>query len=107
MMDISSLRKNFADTATVPCPFLHFLQIAEELRSSVYSETGLTCSAGVAANRLLAKVLFICAYPPILLPKFVFISDFPYYMCQCDLYYYLQKLGFLILPYYISGLLRH
>lgn len=40
---------------------LHFVQIAEELRSSVYSETGLTCSAGVAANRLLAKVLFICA----------------------------------------------
>jgi DNA polymerase kappa len=35
-------------------------EIAEELRSSVYSETGLTCSAGVAANRLLAKV-FICA----------------------------------------------
>ncbi|VVB00700.1 unnamed protein product [Arabis nemorensis] len=31
-------------------------EIAEELRSSVYSETGLTCSAGVAANRLLAKV---------------------------------------------------
>uniref|UniRef100_A0A1J3JRA6 DNA polymerase kappa n=1 Tax=Noccaea caerulescens TaxID=107243 RepID=A0A1J3JRA6_NOCCA len=31
-------------------------EIAEELRSSVHSETGLTCSAGVAANRLLAKV---------------------------------------------------
>ncbi|KAL1192585.1 DNA polymerase kappa [Cardamine amara subsp. amara] len=31
-------------------------EIAEELRSSVYSVTGLTCSAGVAANRLLAKV---------------------------------------------------
>ena len=48
-------------TATVLCPCLHFVQIAEELRSSVHSETGgLTCSAGVAANRLLAKVLLIC-----------------------------------------------
>ncbi|XVE49330.1 hypothetical protein DITRI_Ditri01bG0074200 [Diplodiscus trichospermus] len=31
-------------------------EIAEELRSRVYKETGLTCSAGVAPNRLLAKV---------------------------------------------------
>ncbi|XP_050209751.1 DNA polymerase kappa isoform X2 [Mercurialis annua] len=31
-------------------------EIAEELRNSVYQETGLTCSAGVAANQLLAKV---------------------------------------------------
>ncbi|XP_038684740.1 DNA polymerase kappa isoform X2 [Tripterygium wilfordii] len=31
-------------------------EIAEELRSKVYEETGLTCSAGVAPNRLLAKV---------------------------------------------------
>ncbi|XP_065872341.1 DNA polymerase kappa [Euphorbia lathyris] len=31
-------------------------EIAEELRSSVHEETGLTCSAGVAPNRLLAKV---------------------------------------------------
>ncbi|XP_016675978.1 DNA polymerase kappa isoform X1 [Gossypium hirsutum] len=31
---------------------------AKELRSRVYEETGLTCSAGVAPNRLLAKVLF-------------------------------------------------
>ncbi|KAL5788073.1 hypothetical protein ACOSP7_005022 [Xanthoceras sorbifolium] len=30
--------------------------IAEELRSRVYEETGLTCSAGVGPNRLLAKV---------------------------------------------------
>lgn len=60
-MIVSSLREFLADTATVPCSFLYFVQIAEELRSSVYSETGLTCSAGVAANRLLAKVLFICA----------------------------------------------
>lgn len=32
-------------------------KVAEELRESVYNETGLTCSAGVAPNRLLAKVL--------------------------------------------------
>ncbi|KZV50557.1 DNA polymerase kappa [Dorcoceras hygrometricum] len=31
-------------------------QVAEELRESVHNETGLTCSAGVAPNRLLAKV---------------------------------------------------
>ncbi|PSS19256.1 DNA polymerase [Actinidia chinensis var. chinensis] len=31
-------------------------EIAEELRKSVYEETGLTCSAGVGPNRLLAKV---------------------------------------------------
>ncbi|XP_062178105.1 DNA polymerase kappa [Alnus glutinosa] len=31
-------------------------EIAEELRTSVYKETGLTCSAGVGPNRLLAKV---------------------------------------------------
>ncbi|XP_058773058.1 DNA polymerase kappa isoform X2 [Vicia villosa] len=31
-------------------------EIAQELRDSVYEETGLTCSAGVAPNRLLAKV---------------------------------------------------
>eukprot|EP00257_Ricinus_communis_P020592 XP_015579856.1 DNA polymerase kappa isoform X1 [Ricinus communis] len=31
-------------------------EIAEELRTGVYQETGLTCSAGVAPNRLLAKV---------------------------------------------------
>ncbi|GAB2247102.1 hypothetical protein Droror1_Dr00006984 [Drosera rotundifolia] len=31
-------------------------EIAEELRSNVFRETGLTCSAGVAPNRMLAKV---------------------------------------------------
>ncbi|KAK7308114.1 hypothetical protein VNO77_41710 [Canavalia gladiata] len=31
-------------------------EIAQELRVSVYEETGLTCSAGVAPNHLLAKV---------------------------------------------------
>ncbi|KAJ8763532.1 hypothetical protein K2173_002415 [Erythroxylum novogranatense] len=31
-------------------------EIAEELRAGVYKESGLTCSAGVAPNRLLAKV---------------------------------------------------
>lgn len=46
------------------------MQIAEELRSSVHSETGgLTCSAGVAANRLLAKVHLICGKYYIYLPK--------------------------------------
>ncbi|XP_030550396.1 DNA polymerase kappa isoform X2 [Rhodamnia argentea] len=31
-------------------------EVAEELRNAVFGETGLTCSAGVAANCLLAKV---------------------------------------------------
>ncbi|XP_074345062.1 DNA polymerase kappa isoform X1 [Apium graveolens] len=31
-------------------------EVSEELREAVYVETGLTCSAGVAPNRLLAKV---------------------------------------------------
>ncbi|KAL2460330.1 DNA/RNA polymerase superfamily protein [Abeliophyllum distichum] len=31
-------------------------EVAEELRESIHEETGLTCSAGVAPNRLLAKV---------------------------------------------------
>ncbi|KAF4364410.1 hypothetical protein F8388_006987 [Cannabis sativa] len=31
-------------------------EIAKEIRTNIYEETGLTCSAGVAANRLLAKV---------------------------------------------------
>ncbi|XP_062089394.1 DNA polymerase kappa isoform X2 [Humulus lupulus] len=31
-------------------------EIAEEIRANIFEETGLTCSAGVAANRLLAKV---------------------------------------------------
>lgn len=31
-------------------------KVAEELRESVHRETGLTCSAGVGPNRLLAKV---------------------------------------------------
>lgn len=33
-------------------------KVAEELRENVYKATGLTCSAGVAPNRLLAKVCF-------------------------------------------------
>lgn len=35
-------------------------KVAEELRESVHGETGLTCSAGVGPNRLLAKVLPLC-----------------------------------------------
>ncbi|KAG8645675.1 hypothetical protein MANES_10G081500v8 [Manihot esculenta] len=31
-------------------------EVADELRTRVYEETGLTCSAGVAPNRLLAKI---------------------------------------------------
>lgn len=31
-------------------------EVAEELRESIHKETGLTCSAGVAPNRLIAKV---------------------------------------------------
>ncbi|KAI3724390.1 hypothetical protein L2E82_36164 [Cichorium intybus] len=31
-------------------------KVAEELRENVYKATGLTCSAGIAPNRLLAKV---------------------------------------------------
>ncbi|GLJ15483.1 hypothetical protein SUGI_0254190 [Cryptomeria japonica] len=31
-------------------------KVAEEIRSVVYAQTGLTCSAGIAPNRLLAKV---------------------------------------------------
>ncbi|CAA6657529.1 unnamed protein product [Spirodela intermedia] len=31
-------------------------EVAEELRNAIYEETGLTCSVGVAPNRLLAKV---------------------------------------------------
>ncbi|KAH9329668.1 hypothetical protein KI387_001776, partial [Taxus chinensis] len=31
-------------------------RVAEEIRSTIYAQTGLTCSAGVAPNRLLAKV---------------------------------------------------
>lgn len=41
-------------------PFIFLLyypvEIAEELRASVHEGTGLTCSAGVAPNRMLAKV---------------------------------------------------
>lgn len=48
------------------------MKVAEELRETVYAETGLTCSAGVAPNRLLAKVFMltltamsICTFSPI------------------------------------------
>lgn len=37
-----------------------YRQVAEEIRRSVFEETGLTCSAGVAPNRLLAKVRYNC-----------------------------------------------
>lgn len=37
-------------------------KVAKELRESVHRETGLTCSAGVAPNRLLAKVFIRYAW---------------------------------------------
>ncbi|KAI8554612.1 hypothetical protein RHMOL_Rhmol05G0111300 [Rhododendron molle] len=53
----ASLDEAYLDITTV-CLERHMSsgEIGEELRSSVYEETGLTCSAGVAPNRLLAKV---------------------------------------------------
>lgn len=39
--------------------FLLFEKIASELRNTIYEQTGLTCSVGVAPNRLLAKVRLI------------------------------------------------
>ncbi|KAG5548252.1 hypothetical protein RHGRI_013824 [Rhododendron griersonianum] len=53
----ASLDEAYLDITTV-CRERHMSsgEIGEELRSSVYEETGLTCSAGVAPNRLLAKV---------------------------------------------------
>uniref|UniRef100_A0A6N2N8D9 DNA polymerase kappa n=1 Tax=Salix viminalis TaxID=40686 RepID=A0A6N2N8D9_SALVM len=48
--------------STFYCVDIHFsvyivtVKIAEELRKCVNEETGLTCSAGVAPNRLLAKI---------------------------------------------------
>ncbi|KAK9131032.1 hypothetical protein Sjap_011519 [Stephania japonica] len=36
---------------------ISIVEIAEELKKCVYRETGLTCSAGVAPNRLLAKMM--------------------------------------------------
>lgn len=43
--------------------FFYITKVAEEIRRSVFEETGLTCSAGVGPNRLLAKVLsFISTY---------------------------------------------
>jgi nucleotidyltransferase/DNA polymerase involved in DNA repair len=61
--------------STLYCVDIHFsvyaviVKIAEELRKCVNEETGLTCSAGVAPNRLLAKVLlaiplFRCSLRP-------------------------------------------
>lgn len=41
-------------------PVFMICKVAKELRENVCNETGLTCSAGVAPNRLLAKVL--CPY---------------------------------------------
>ena len=37
--------------------FFFIAKVAEEIRRRVFEETGLTCSAGVGPNRLLAKVL--------------------------------------------------
>ncbi|XP_052210672.1 DNA polymerase kappa [Diospyros lotus] len=60
-------------------------EVAEEIRRSVYEETGLTCSAGVAPNRLLAKVCSDINKPngQFVLPNnrmavMTFISSLPY-----------------------------
>ncbi|XP_047317305.1 DNA polymerase kappa [Impatiens glandulifera] len=53
----TSLDEAFLDITSV-CKErnLNCEEIAEELRKCIHDETGLTCSAGVAPNRLLAKV---------------------------------------------------
>ncbi|KAI3679827.1 hypothetical protein L2E82_50936 [Cichorium intybus] len=43
-------------TANLDEAYLDITKVAEELRENVYKATGLTCSAGIAPNRLLAKV---------------------------------------------------
>lgn len=35
------------------------VKVADELRNAILDETGLTCSAGVAPNRMLAKVCLL------------------------------------------------
>lgn len=35
---------------------MFILKVATELRGAIHQETGLTCSAGVAPNRMIAKV---------------------------------------------------
>lgn len=36
-----------------------FSKVADELRKAIFEEAGLTCSAGVAPNRMLAKVIVL------------------------------------------------
>lgn len=50
----------FCKALTIRC--FSIVKIAEELRKGVYEDTGLTCSAGVAPNRLLAKVLLVISW---------------------------------------------
>ena len=63
LIGFSSFLFSIECCSTFYCVDIHFsvyiviVKIAEELRKCVHEETGLTCSAGVAPNRLLAKVL--------------------------------------------------
>lgn len=59
------------------------MKIAEELRTGVYEETGLTCSAGVAPNRLLAKVLFAIALIFFMLLDYVYTFWYYYVISRC------------------------
>ncbi|KAF5180838.1 Dna polymerase kappa [Thalictrum thalictroides] len=47
--------KKFSSLSYGDCLLFVFAKIASEFRAGVFEETGLTCSAGVAPNRMLAK----------------------------------------------------
>ncbi|KAK9056621.1 hypothetical protein SSX86_023983 [Deinandra increscens subsp. villosa] len=79
----ASLDEAYLDITNV-CKERDFGEVTEELRQNVYKATGLTCSAGVAPNRLLAKVCSDINKPngQFLLPKdqaaiMTFISSLP------------------------------
>ncbi|XP_048491699.1 DNA polymerase kappa isoform X3 [Beta vulgaris subsp. vulgaris] len=79
--------------------------VAEEIRRSVFEETGLTCSAGVAPNRLLAKVCSDINKPngQFILPSdrmavMTFISSLPIrkvsLLRDCSLFFVLDLEGY-------------